>query len=483
MSMAVSGSDLWNISSCLILMAGGILLLLFGVFRKERGGLPWICLGTILLALFTSFLFWDRPAYSFQRMLVVDNFSVFFHFILLTAAGLSVLMSVDYLREKGMESGEYYALILLSVLGMILMSSGLNLVILFLGLEILSLSLYILSGFNRNDARSIESSLKYFLLGAFATGFLLYGMALIYGSVGSLGLEEIAASLRNSNPSPGTMFFMGIGLLIVGFGFKVASVPFHIWVPDVYEGAPTPVTAFMSIGAKASGFAALMRVFFFALQGVSVDWVWVFWVLSAVTMTLGNVAAISQTNIKRMLAYSAVAHTGYVLIGMVAENSLGLQGMLFYFLAYAFMNLGAFTVVILLERSGEEALLIENYSGLGSKKPFYAVAMAVFMFSLAGIPPTAGFMGKFYLFSSAVRAGYIWLAVLGVLNSLISVYYYLRIVVMMYMKEPGESAWHFSFSAGLMLVLLIAFFATLYLGIFPSFSFSFIQKVSFFIAS
>jgi NADH-quinone oxidoreductase subunit N len=476
MTTAVSQLDLYMMAPAFILVATSIILLLFGAFQKGKKGLPYICLLGILLSFIVSVMLWNSRGYAFSKMIAVDNYSLFFHFIFLIATGLSVLISTDYLRVRGIESGEYYALLLLTVFGMILMASGLNLIIIFLGLEILSLSLYILTGFDRGEIRSIESSMKYFLLGAFATGFLLYGIALVYGASGSLRLDEIARFIKNNGMSHPLMFFMGTGLLIVGFGFKIASVPFHVWTPDVYEGAPTPVTAFMSIGAKAAGFAAFVRILMFAF-GTEVHWVPLLWVLSALTMTLGNVVAISQTNIKRMLAYSAIAHTGYLLIGMVAKSSLGLHGILFYLLAYTFMNIGAFTVVIFLGKNGEENLNLEDYCGLGSKKPLLAGAMAIFMFSLSGIPPTAGFMGKFYLFSAAIKEGYIWLAVLGVMNSLISVYYYLRIVVLMYMKESVKEIGQPSLYLNLICALLITSFVTLYLGLFPSFSLSLIQQV------
>lgn len=476
MTATVSQLDLYMMAPAFILVATSLILLLSGAFQKGRGGLPYICLLGIFLSFIASVMLWDSRGYAFSKMIAVDNYSLFFHFIFLIATGISVLISIDYLRERGIGSGEYYALLLLTVFGMILMAGGLNLIIIFLGLEILSLSLYILAGFDREEMRSIESSIKYFLLGAFATGFLLYGMALVYGASGSLRLDEIARFVKSSSMSHPLMFFMGTGLLIVGFGFKIASVPFHIWTPDVYEGAPTPVTAFMSIGAKAAGFAAFVRILMFAF-GMEVHWVPLLWVLSVLTMTLGNVVAISQTNIKRMLAYSAIAHTGYLLIGMVAKSSLGLHGILFYLLAYTFMNIGAFTVVISLEKNGEESLNLEDYCGLASKKPLLAGAMAVFMFSLSGIPPTAGFMGKFYLFNAAVKEGYIWLTVIGVINSLISVYYYLRIVVFMYMKEPVKEIGQSPLFLNLICALLITSFVTLYLGLFPSFSLSLIQKV------
>jgi NADH-quinone oxidoreductase subunit N len=376
-------------------------------------------------------------------------------------------MSIRYLRQEGFEHGEYYVLVLFAAVGMMFMASAADLIIIFLGLETFSLSLYVLAGFFRTQAKSNESALKYFLLGAFSTGFLLYGIALLYGATGTTNLKEIHEFLR-VNPLPNEpLMLVSMGLLIVGFGFKVASVPFHMWTPDVYEGAPTPITAFMSVGSKAAGFAAFLRVFLYSLSSFQGEWLWVLWVLAVLTMTLGNLVAIAQQNIKRMLAYSSIAHAGYILIAMVAANDLGTASVLYYILAYAFMNLGAFGVVILFGRRGEENLLISDYSGMASKYPLLAALMATFMFSLAGIPPTAGFVGKFYIFSAAVKAGYIGLAVIGVLNSALSVYFYLRVTVMMYMRNPEKELAPLEWSPPMAISLFIAVFGTLQMGITP----------------
>ena len=355
-------------------------------------------------------------------MVVQDNYSLFFKLIFLITAGLTILMSIRFLKLEGFEHGEYYVLLLFATVGMMLMASAADLIIIFLGLETFSLAIYVLAGFFRTQVKSNESSLKYFLLGAFSTGFLLYGIALIYGATGTTNLKGIYEFVRKIDLLTDPLLLIGMGLLIVGFGFKVASVPFHMWTPDVYEGAPTSVTAFMSVGAKAAGFAAFLRVFLYSLSSLQTDWVWILWVLAVLTMTLGNIVAIAQKNIKRMLAYSSIAHAGYILVAMVAASELGTASVLYYLLAYAFMNLGAFGVVILYGRKGEENILIGDYSGMASKYPLLAAAMAIFMFSLAGIPPTAGFVGKFYIFSAAVKAGYIGLAIIGVLNSALSVY-------------------------------------------------------------
>jgi NADH-quinone oxidoreductase subunit N len=377
-------------------------------------------------------------------------------------------MSIRFLQEEEFEHGEYYVLVLFAAVGMMFMASAADLIIIFLGLETFSLAIYVLAGFFRTQPKSNESSLKYFLLGAFSTGFLLYGIALIYGATGTTNLKGIYEFVRNIPLLTDPLLLIGMGLLIVGFGFKVASVPFHMWTPDVYEGAPTSITAFMSVGPKAAGFAAFLRVFLYALSSLQTDWVWILWVLAVLTMTLGNVVAIAQKNIKRMLAYSSIAHAGYILVAMVAASELGTASVLYYILAYAFMNLGAFGVVILYGRKGEENIQVSDYSGMASKYPLLAAAMAIFMFSLAGIPPTAGFVGKFYIFSAAVKAGYIGLAIIGVLNSALSVYFYLRVTVMMYMRNPEKEFARLDMSPAMVIALIISVLGTLQMGITPS---------------
>jgi NADH-quinone oxidoreductase subunit N len=328
----------------------------------------------------------------------------------------------------------------------------------------------------REDRRSAESALKYFLLGAFATGFLLYGIALIYGATGSLYLKDIASYISSQNLLKSPMLLMSLVFLTIGFGFKIASVPFHMWTPDVYEGAPTSITAFMATGVKAAGFSALIRVFFSALPTFRSDWTSIMWVIAVATMTLGNIVAISQTNIKRMLAYSSIAHAGYILVAFVAGNDLGTSGILFYLMAYAFMNLGAFTVVILLGKKGEENTLINDYAGIGFKYPLLAAAMTIFLLSMAGIPPLGGFMAKLYVFSAAVKSKFYWLAILGVLNSAVSVYYYLRVTVLMYFRESEREITGLQFSPASVIALILAVIGTLYMGIFPANVLSFAQK-------
>ena len=454
----------------LILSLTAMALLLINVLAKKgaKGSIPYLSLAGIILALLLCVSLWGKAEYAFNRMVVVDNYSLFFKIIFLITAGLTVLMSVRFLQVEEAEYGEYYVLVLFAAVGMMFMASAADLIIVFLGLETFSLAVYVLAGFFRTQPKSNESSLKYFLLGAFSAGFLLYGIALIYGATGTTNLKGIYEFIRKSSLLTDPLLLIGMGLLIVGFGFKVASVPFHMWTPDVYEGAPTSVTAFMSVGPKAAGFAAFLRVFLYALSSLQTDWVWVLWVLAVLTMTLGNVVAIAQSNIKRMLAYSSIAHAGYILVAMVAASELGTASVLYYLLAYAFMNLGAFGVVILYGRKGEENINIGDYSGMASKYPLLAAAMAIFMFSLAGIPPTAGFAGKFYIFSSAVKAGYIGLAIIGVLNSALSVYYYLRVTVMMYMRNPEKEQTRLEMCPAMAVALIIAVFGTLQMGITPS---------------
>ncbi len=444
-----------------------LLLLNFGVRSRSKELIPYLSLTGIIIGLIYALALWGRQEYGFQNFLILDNYALFFKIIFLLTAALTILMSIRYLQEEGFDYGEYYALILFATVGMMLMAAAADLIIIFLGLETFSLSVYVLAGFFRNEPKANESALKYFLLGAFSSGFLLYGIALIYGASGTTNLKKIYDIVSKISTFPDPLLLIGMALLIVGFGFKVASVPFHMWTPDVYEGAPTSITAFMSVGPKAAGFAAFLRVFLYALSSLQTDWSWVLWVLAVLTMTLGNIVAIAQKNIKRMLAYSSIAHAGYILVAMVAANELGVASILYYILAYAFMNLGAFAVVILYGRKGEENINISDYSGLASKYPLLALAMAIFMFSLAGIPPTAGFVGKFYIFSAAVKAGYIWLAIIGVLNSALSVYYYLRVTVMMYMR-PAEKEIKLEPAPALIIVLIIAVFATLQIGIVPS---------------
>jgi NADH-quinone oxidoreductase subunit N len=369
----------------------------------------------------------------------------------------------------GLPTGEYFGLLLLAASGMMFVGSATHLITIFLSLEIFSIALYALAGLNHTDSRSGEAALKYLLLGGFASAFLLYGMALVFGATGSTSLAGIATAV-SAAAAAGTgtpMLLIGISLMLIGFAFKVAAVPFHMWTPDVYQGAPTSVTAFMSVGAKAAGFAALLRLLLVAFPGLVDIWVWPVAVLAVLTMTWGNLAALAQKNLKRMLAYSSIAHAGYVLVGAAAGGE-GAGGVLFYLLAYTLMNIGAFAVLIALERDASEVagVSLERVAGLFRRKPWLAAAMTIFMLSLSGIPPMAGFLGKFYVFGAAVRAGYMWLAIVGVVNSVISAYYYLRVIARMAMAEPAEDVETLQ-CAGLRIGTALATVGTVALGLVP----------------
>ena len=407
----------------------------------------------------------DQPQYAFADAVVLDGFALFFHLVILAATGLTILLSLSYLEVEGLHYGEYYALLLFSAVGGMIMAASADLITIFLGLETLSIPLYALAGFNRWSPRSNESALKYFLLGSFSSAFFLYGIALVYGQSGTTSLRVLANALGTAG-STSPLLLAGVALLLVGFGFKVAAVPFHMWTPDVYEGAPTSVTTFMATAVKAAGFAAFLRVFLYALPALEPSWERMLWWLAVGSMTVGNVLALVQTDMKRMLAYSSIAHAGYVLVGFAAGGARGVASALFYLLVYAFMNVGAFGVVTVLTRAGQVGDAIASYAGLSYKRPWLAAAMLVFMLALGGIPPTAGFMGKFALFGAAVDAGAVSLAVIGVLNSALSLYYYLFVLVVMYFREPErafDEPAHGSASAA----LWISAVATLWLGILP----------------
>ena len=381
----------------------------------------------------------QEPASAFNNMVVSDGFSTFVNALLLTSGLLGIALSFGYIKRMNLERGEYYTLMLFSIAGMMLMAQASDLIVVFLALELLSIPLYVLAAFDRPRAESEEAGLKYFLLGAFATGFVVYGTALVFGATGTTSLSGIVAFIEGDG-APGMLLTVGAALILVGLGFKIAAVPFHMWTPDVYQGSPTSVTAFMAAGAKIAGFAALLRVFATAFPSIAVDMTGVLWAVSALTMIVGNLIAISQTNIKRMLAYSSIAHAGYILMAFVPYGnpevaSTSIAAGLFYLVAYALTNFGTWGVVIALERAEGRGLEIKDYAGLGRKYPALAAAMTIFMLSLIGLPPTLGFVGKFYLFSAVIEGGFVGLAIIGVLTSLVSAYYYLRVVVTMYMQE------------------------------------------------
>jgi NADH-quinone oxidoreductase subunit N len=445
-----------------------VLILDFFVDKDSKALLGWFSLAGIVIAAFATFRLMGAGASGtfFSGTFNLDPFSIFFKFVFFIACGLGILVSINYLKSQDIHRGEYYSLMLFATSGMMLMASAADLITLYLGLELMAMSIYILAGFMRHDNRSNEAAIKYLLLGAFSSGIMLYGMSLLYGLTGTTNLSEILAFLRTADLN-NPVIFLAMIMLVVSFGFKVAAVPFHMWVPDVYEGAPTPVTAFMSAGPKVAGFAVLLRVFLYSLEPLHAHSTAIISGLALLTMAVGNIMALSQTNIKRMLAYSSIAHAGYALVGLAAGGPEGAASVMLYVCIYALMNMGAFGVVIMLRKAGERGEEITDFAGLGKTNKTAAFLMLIFMFSLTGIPPTAGFIGKFYIFKSAVQSGLVWLAVAGVLFSSISAYFYLRVIMVMYMKEPKESI-ELTTSPSLALALAISVTAVIYIGVLPS---------------
>jgi len=437
----VSTPDLLPALPFLIISVWAIVLLMVDLFVSNKGIVAILSAVGVTLALVVVIMRFGSEQVAFDGMIVADSFSDFLQIVILATALLGIAVAYDYLRRMHMERGEYYALMLFTVAGMLLMSLAGDLILVFLAIELLSLPLYVMSGFARPEKGSEEAAMKYFILGAFSSAFLVYGIALIFGATGTTNMAGVAQSIGGDQADL-TLLIIAVPMLLVGLGFKVAAVPFHMWTPDVYEGAPSAAVAFMSVGAKVAGFAALLRIFIAALPGLAQAWGPVVVAVSAATMIWGNVAAIAQTNIKRMLAYSSIAHAGYLLMALAAASDprvadKAVSAALFYLFAYLFSNLGAWAVVLTLERSEGRGLLIEDYAGLGRRRPALALAMAIFMLSLIGVPPTVGFIGKFLVFSVTIEAGLIGLALVGVVTSLVSAYYYLRVVVMMYMRS-GE---------------------------------------------
>ena len=464
--------DLRPLLPMLVLAATAAIVIVLDLLppRERKDHLGFVsALGVVLSLIMTywmTFSIGGGELRGFRGMVVLDPFALFFNIVIGYATGLVILLSMDYIRRAGQEAGEFYILVLLSALGMMLMASAGDLIIVFLGLEMMSIALYVLTGFFRHRLEAGEASLKYFLMGAFASGFFLYGIALIFGATGSTNLDRIANAVA-AGAGRDPMLAIGFGLLLVGFGFKISAVPFHMWAPDAYEGAPTSITAFIATGSKAAAFASLLRVLLTALRGAPLDWPMLMWGMAAITMTVGNVVALAQQNLKRMLAYSSIAHVGYMLVGVVAGGSLGNASVLFYLLVYTFTTAGAFGAILLLERDGREAVQLADYGGLATRHPVLAVALSVFLLSLIGIPPTAGFVGKFYLFGAAVKSGYVWLAVIGVLNSALAAYYYLRLIVFMYMREPEGAPTVMAPSFSGALALVVALWGVVQLGVAP----------------
>jgi NADH-quinone oxidoreductase subunit N len=451
----------------LTLVAGALLVILLeaSIKRENKSYLAYISIIFLIICGFFCIQSWGKDLSYFSNHLFLDNFALFFSFVLIIATILVILISMKYISLQNANVGEYYALLLLALSGMLIMVSSTDLIVIFLGLEILSMSSYALAGLKRGDEKSSEAALKYFLLGSFASAFLVYGLALLYGVSNSSNISVIIKHFQTES-GLSLMSYAGLGLVIVGFGFKIAVVPFHMWTPDVYQGAPTPITAFFSIGPKAVGFAVLVRLLY-PFWDVAFNSEVIFsllWLISALTMIIGNLIALRQTNIKRMLAYSSIAHAGYLMVAILSRDN---SSLLFYFVVYLFMNIGAFAAVIALGKKDKEYLELDDYAGIGFKYPWIGATFAVFLFSLAGFPPTGGFLAKFYVFSAAVREGLVSLVVIGVLASLVSVYYYLRVIVYMYMREPTYEVDINLENPALFLVLFLCLYGVLQLGIFP----------------
>jgi NADH-quinone oxidoreductase subunit N len=466
----------------LSLVATAVVVILLDLFVQRKGLLTVISIiGLLVSAGFSIGMVYsdNTPQAIFNNMLAVDNFALFFKLLFLGIAGLVILSSVDYVSKFADFHGEYHALVLLSTLGMFLMAATTNLIAIYIALELASISLYVLAGFLK-DPKSTESSLKYLLLGAVSSAVLLYGMALVFGYTGTVQLGEIATSIQGMTLETATSspaLILGIVLLVAGFGFKIAAVPFHMWVPDVYEGAPTPIVAYLSVGSKAAGFAIVLRVFSSAFglpDWLSLDWGIVFAVLAIIGMFVGNVTALPQTNIKRMLGYSSIAQAGYLMVGLATmgvspvTDMLGRSAVLFFLLSYAFANLGAFTAIIAISNKLDSDL-IEDYSGMGKRAPLLALGLTLCLISLIGMPPAAGFMAKFYIFSGAVKNGLLWLVIIAVINSVISAYYYLRVVKVMWLGQPASDE-KVPSSGALRLALSLACLGVLLIGIIPGFA-------------
>jgi len=443
---------------------GMIVMMLEPLLDESRSQklLATIALLGTLAGLGASWVMAQSPGLAFWNMVQVDSFSIFFHVLVIAIAAVVILTSFEYMAVQRIRAGEYYALILFGTVGMALMSSAVELVLIFIALEISSISSYVLTGFRRNDAASAEASLKYFLLGSFATAFFLYGIALMFGATGSTNIDQITKNLQ-AGPLP-MLAYVAVAFMFVGLGFKVAAAPFHVWTPDVYEGAPAPIVGLMSTAPKAAAFAVLLRVIFVIHVPGGL---WLIWVAAALSMTLGNLCAVVQSNVKRLLAYSSIAHAGYLLVAFAAAPELGASAAMFYTASYAAMNLGAFAVVSHFANAGERYVTLEDYEGLGRSSPLLAAALTIFLLSLIGIPITGGFFAKFYVFSAAMKAHLIWLTIIGVVNSGVGAYYYLRIIVMMYMREARKPVPVTLVPVTLGLALATCLAATIYLGILP----------------
>ena len=458
----------------LVLSVWGMVILLLGVSRRLVGNpdaateLGWMSLIGVLVAAAVNGWLYGISEVGTGSMIAVDGFALFANWIFLAALGLGILISLAYVKRQELQAGEFYGLLIYSTVGLMVMTAARDLIVIFLGLEIMSIAVYALTAMNRRDRRSAEAGLKYFLLGAFSTGFFLYGIALVFGATGSTHIVRIAEVVGNGGAHQALLGF-GIALLAIGFAFKVSAVPFHMWTPDVYEGAPTPVTAFMAVAVKAGAFVAFLRVFYVAFEGAYESWWAILWWLAVITMVVANLIALVQVSVKRMLAYSGIAHAGYLLVAIVAANETAAAGLLFYLLVYTLMNIGAFGVVVLVSRHSEERQQLEDYAGFGWQQPVLGTFLSVFLLSLAGFPGTGGFMGKIFLLQGAMEADLVYLSVVLVLTTVVSYWYYLRVAWYMWMRDAPDQDAHAGISVPLpmWLALVIGVFLVVYLGVFP----------------
>ena len=469
--MQISAEQIDNLQRLapeLILCFFGILIMVVDPFlgAARQRVLGWVAFIGTLAAIGGVWVASHDLGYAYSNLIRTDQFSIFVHVVVIGAAALAILGSLQYLDNEGIQRGEYYALVLFAAAGMGILAGANELVTSFIGLEMSSISSYVLVGFRRKSAQSNEASLKYFILGSFATAFFLYGIAMVYGATGTTRIDAIQTALAVVPLT--SLSMLGLGLIFVGLGFKVVIAPFQIYAPDVYEGAPTPVTALLASAPKAATFALMIRIFYVSFGSAQSFWFWAIWISAVLTMCIGNLAAIVQTNVKRMLAYSSIAHAGYILVAFAASTEIGIAAVLFYLAAYALMKLGAFLVIAHLGQQGERRLNIQDYAGLGSKQPVLAACFSLFLLSLLGLPATGGFFGKFFAFQSALDSRIVWLVVIAAINSVIGAYYYLRVIVSMYFWDPSKDYTPAAVAPALTFALITAAVGTLYLGILPA---------------
>ena len=477
--MSIPLADLATIlPELLVVLAACVLFVLDPITpSSKKDGLAWMCLVTLVVCAVITATRMGTHTVAFSHLIIVDSYASFWKLLLYLVSGLTILLSMGYLKEEQIDLAEFYGFIMLSLTGMMIMVSSADLLVMYLGIELMSISLYIMAGFKRFEAKSIEAAAKYFILGAFSSGLLLYGISLLFGVTGSTRLAEIATAV-DARGFHDPLVMIAMMLVIVGFGFKIAAVPFHMWTPDVYQGAPTSVTAFMAVASKAAGFGAFLRVLLEGFGGVKPNWNGLILGICLLTLILGNIVAIVQTNIKRMLAYSSIAHAGYALIGLVVAGWMdteggvatrGVSSMMLYLAIYSFMTMGAFAIVAIVRRGGVEGEELDDFTGLAKRHKGVAFLMMIFMVSLAGIPPTAGFIGKLYIFMAAVNAGLVWLAVVGLIFAAVSAFYYLRVVMVMYMCEPDQKCeTRLALSPTATVVLACAVAGVIFLGIYPA---------------